>query len=350
QDVKARSELAELKAHDYALAVRESRLQAERQEKQEWDPFEDDELAHIEGIPLQIKTNEKRMFELRVRSYREEMEIYRVRIKQLGRTIEGLHGQNRELEAQQKLLTQEINNVQTLIDKGLERLPRVLALKRELHKTREKYAFNLSRISETREQIGDFNLRMLNAKTRRQEEISTELASLHEGRLRLAEKLAAAQDVMLRTRVVAPTDGIVANIRFRTQGAVMSPGAEILDLVPQEEPMIVEARVRPTDIDHVHIGQNAMVQLSAYSYRYSTPIEGRVETVSADLIEDETSQESYYAARIRVPQVTLESLADDIELTPGMPIEVFITTDARTVVSYLTQPLVESFNRAFREP
>jgi membrane fusion protein, type I secretion system len=358
QDVQARSRHDELEAQDLALQIRQSRLLAEQSDQTHYDPYafiEADENGVFEHQLMNVRHRElidveKRLFEIRRKNQEEERGIYESRIVQLRLSINGREDQIHELESQKRLLDEEIANVQFLIDKGLESLPRFLALKRMLHQLLEREAQNRGEIAETGEQIGDFTLRRLHSESQRKEEIDNELSGVHEKRAVLAEQLVASRDVMTRTVIAAPTAGVVANIRIHTTGGVLSPGAAILDLVPNTEPMIVEAKVRPTDIDHVRAGQAAMVHLSAYSQRYTKPLAATVETVSADLIEDPARNDAYYSARLRIEEAELAQLPDGVVMTAGMPVEVYITTEARSVVSYLLEPMAEGLRRAFREP
>jgi len=149
--------------------------------------------------------------------------------------------------------------------------------------------------------------------------------------------------------IPAPIGGIVVGLRMRTTGGVIQPGEPILDIVPENEALLIEAQIALTDIDTVELGQPARIHLSAYPQRNLQPLDGEVVALSADSMADEQTRIPYYAARISVAASALENLPADIELRPGMPAEIFITTDARTVIDYLLSPFFSSFNRAFRE-
>ncbi|WP_181905518.1 HlyD family type I secretion periplasmic adaptor subunit [Aestuariispira insulae] len=349
QDIQARSAYDELLSVLQTLEVRKKRLLVEQAGKRDWSP---DLLQNIHDIDRKHRRtllNEVKLFQSRVKSWQQEGEIYASRIQQLKHVIDGLMEQNIELQQQQSLLEGEIADVQSLVDKGLERRPRILGLKRLLHQLREKQAFNRGRIAETREQVSDFELRRLNSYSRRQEEIDAEISDVQNQITQLREKLGAAKDILERTMLRAPVSGTVANVQINTTGGVLSPGADVLDIVPEGEPIVIQARVSPTDIDDVRPHQPAFVHLSAYSFRYTDPLPGKVLTVSADLIEEKETQQAFYTARIMIAEESLADLPTDVKLTSGMPTEVFIATEARTILTYLFQPMLEYVNRAFRE-
>jgi HlyD family secretion protein len=176
----------------------------------------------------------------------------------------------------------------------------------------------------------------------------TELRDVQLRRAETTERLAAAEARLDRTAVLAPQDGIVLNLRYVTPGGVITAGAPILDLVPAEDNLAIEARVRPIDVDEVAIGQTADVRLVGLKQRVTPTLTGRVMRLSADTLADERTGESYYEARVEIPAAELDRLGDH-QLGPGMPAEVMILTGERTLVDYLVQPIMDSFARALRE-
>ena len=168
----------------------------------------------------------------------------------------------------------------------------------------------------------------------------------------VAERLAAAEDALARTVVAAPSAGTVVGLRYRTPGGVVAPGAAILDIVPDGDALLIDARVPPLEIEAVHEGLPAQVHLSAYRQRTLPRIEGVVQHVSADRLVDETTGEAYILARIAVDAAALDELSavagETLELLPGMPAEVMILTGERTALDYMLAPLVDSFRRSFR--
>jgi HlyD family secretion protein/epimerase transport system membrane fusion protein len=165
----------------------------------------------------------------------------------------------------------------------------------------------------------------------------------------VSEKLLASADVVRRTVVAAPVDGTVVDIKFRTLGGVVQRGEPILSIVPEGDELIVEARLTPVDVKAVHAGLEARLNLSAWSSRLVPKIPGIVRTVSADRLIDEATRQPYYLARVAVDRPTLQRLAPGIDLIPGMPVEVLVVTERRTMLDYLLRPFDDALWRSFRE-
>ncbi len=153
---------------------------------------------------------------------------------------------------------------------------------------------------------------------------------------------------MHRTQIVAPQAGKVIGLTAHTVGGVITPGEAILHLVPADTPLIVEGRIRPTDIDRVQAGQTARLRFSAFSARTTPTVQGRVERVSPDAFQDEATREAYYAARITVTEAELAKLGE-VTLEPGMPVDVLVEGEQRTAWQYLTAPLVDIVEKAWVE-
>jgi HlyD family secretion protein/epimerase transport system membrane fusion protein len=155
--------------------------------------------------------------------------------------------------------------------------------------------------------------------------------------------------VARRVEVTAPMAGTITGLQIHTVGGVVQPGKTLMSLVPSDDRLIVEARVAPQDIDVVHSGLVAQVRLTAFKTRYLRPIEGKVITVAADRIDDKLTNQSYFLARIEIPQRELSALGKDVKLTSGMPADVLIVTGTRTMLSYLVRPIRDSFGHAFHD-
>jgi HlyD family secretion protein len=163
----------------------------------------------------------------------------------------------------------------------------------------------------------------------------------------LTQKLTAAEDAVRRLAVVAPVDGVVQNLKIAGSGAVVPPGGDMMELVPDQDRLIVEAHVNSRDIDRVHAGQPAQLRFSAFNSRTTPVIAGEVEVVAADATTDEHTRQSYYTARVEVPSDQAARLPR--ALKAGMPVEVMLEGGSRTPLQYFTKPLMDSFARAFKE-
>jgi epimerase transport system membrane fusion protein len=201
-------------------------------------------------------------------------------------------------------------------------------------------------------EISGTQLKILQLQKELQREVAKELSEVQAELFELRERLQSLQDTVLRTDIKAPDAGMVLGLQVHTLGAVIPPGGKILDIVPQNEKLIVEARVSPLDIDRVSIGQIAEIRFSAFKSRTTPKVEGKLITVSADRLVDEESRdkEPYYLARVEITSQGLEDLArSELKLLPGMPAEVLINTGERTLLQYLMDPLSDAVARSFIE-
>jgi HlyD family type I secretion membrane fusion protein len=164
----------------------------------------------------------------------------------------------------------------------------------------------------------------------------------------VSERQVAASDRMTRLEIRAPQSGIVVGMRAHTVGGVIGPGEPVLDIVPAGDELVIEARMRPEDIDKVRVGQTAIVRLSAFDQRTTPELEGTVISTSADRVVDETTGAAFFLVRSRISEGELEKLAE-LQLVPGMPAETFVQTGSRTVLSYLLKPFSDGVARALRE-
>ena len=180
-------------------------------------------------------------------------------------------------------------------------------------------------------------------------EVSQDLRETTAKQGELAEREIAASDELRYLRIVAPESGIVHQLVLHTVGGVVNPAESIMLIVPSGDRLAVDARVAPKDIDQVlRSDQTARIRFSAFDQRSTPEVTGHIETVAADLAQDEHSGEHYYTARITISQEESEKLDDD-RLVPGMPAEVHINTGERTAMSFLLKPLLDQIARAFRE-
>jgi HlyD family secretion protein len=179
-------------------------------------------------------------------------------------------------------------------------------------------------------------------------EVGKDLAEIRGKLSELVEKRVAAEDQLKRTDIRAPQDGLVHQLAVHTVGGVINPGEPIMLVVPRADTLTVEAKIAPQDIDQVRLGQRAVLRFSAFNQRTTPEINGEVSLVSADITQEAKSGASFYTVRIAPPSSELARL-DGLKLVPGMPVESFIQTGERTVISYLTKPLADQITRAWRE-
>lgn len=332
-----------------AARASEARLIAERDNLDEvtFPPELMETAAEDEKIAANMDA-QRRLFQSRRESLEGRTEVLQQQIKQSDEEINGLREQIKSSEQQLRLLNDEIKDVKHLLKSGNAPKTRLLALQRRSAEIEGEKGERQAMIARAEQRINEAKIEMYNLKTQFLNEVVEELKNTQVKLSDLEEQLRAAEDVMRRIVIRAPIGGEVTGLTVFTVGGAIAPREPIMSIVPSDDKLIVQARVKPQDIDVVRPGLLARVRLLAYKVRNVPPVEGEVVTVSADRFEDERSGEPYFTARIEIGEDQLSKL-EDVELSPGMPVEVLIVTGSRSLFSYLVSPIKDSFNRAFRE-
>jgi HlyD family type I secretion membrane fusion protein len=189
---------------------------------------------------------------------------------------------------------------------------------------------------------------MIDVRNKRLDEIVSALSDAQTQLGQYRERLVAAHDVLERRDIVSPIDGIVVNVQYFTPGGVVAPGSAIMDIVPRNDDLIIETRIKPVDVDAIEVGLLAEVRFTAFKQRTTPTLSGEVVYVSADILTDPEIEEAYFIARTKISAEELVRL-DGLEIMPGMPAQVMIIGDERTLLEYLSDPIRQSLRRAFRE-
>jgi HlyD family secretion protein len=347
-DVQSGAQREALEAQALALMAQDARLSAEL----------DDAEAIAWPAALLARRDEPRVADLiagqtalfvaRRSAFRNSQAVLAARAEQHRASLASARGQIVSQERQTALIRDEMKGVEELLRLGLERRPRLLALQRAeagLTGNREDLLGQIARaeagLAETTAQMrADADARLAEA-GREQREVRARLVEVE-------AKLNQARDVAARRDILAPEDGVVLNLRHFTLGGVIKPGEPVLDIVPAQDRLIAEVLVQPADIDTVHPGLEAELRLTAFKQRLAPYLRGRVEFVSADAVYDERLRADVYRAHVAIPEAELAKLGG-ATLTPGMPVEAMILVGERTFWQYISQPLLDSFVRAFRE-
>jgi HlyD family secretion protein len=338
----------ELLAQSRTLAATRVRLLAE-QAGSEAVRFPDEMLAQDDPRLREVVQGQILIFEMRRASLAAQLQVFDDREKQFMEQISALEAQVEGADRQLELIAEDLAAKEKLLDRALVTKPEILTLRRfqaSLQGDRGEY---LGNIAEARQKIGEIAAQRIALRATRAEETSTELEKVRAEMAAVSERLSASQDILNRTTVTAPVSGKVVNLRFKSIGGVILRGEPILDIVPTEERLLIDARITPSDIDVVSVGLTATVHLTAFSSRGLPRVHGLVRSVSADRIVDEATGQAYYLARVEVPREELAALDKAIVLVPGMPAEVLIVTAERTAFDYMTEPFRAAFRRGFRE-
>ena len=295
-----------------------------------------------------IIENQRNIFESRRDSLAGQRAILQQRIAEFGEEIKGLEGRIDAEQRQIAFIAEELGDVRQLFDKGLIQKPRLLSLERQAAEIDGSLAANHASIARARQRIGEAELRISELDTTQINEAVERIGEVQSELLDLTERIRAAEDVRTRIEIRSPQDGIVVGLAVHTSGGVIAPGERLMDIVPSGDRLIVEAHVDPQDIDIVHDGLPARVRFTSFGQRNLVPIEGRVQSVSADHISDERTGASYYLARIELTEDPGPAL-DGGALYPGMPAEVMIVTGSRTALEYFLEPLTRTLQLSMRQ-
>jgi HlyD family secretion protein len=196
--------------------------------------------------------------------------------------------------------------------------------------------------------ITETELQILQIDQELRSEVSKELREIQAKTAELVERKITAEDQLARIDIRSPQDGVVHQLTVHTVGGVITASETLMLVVPEQDELTVEAKLPPQDIDQLRIGQNAVLRFSAFNQRVTPEINGTVRRISADISQDQRTGAFYYLVRIGISAEEVARL-EGLKLIPGMPVDAFIQTDPRTIISYLVKPLRDQIAKAFRE-
>lgn len=332
----------------YTVRAAIARLQAERDDADEVTFSDDMERLREDAAVAETFDGQIKLFEARRKTLDGELDLLRERVGQLEEEIHGLEAEVKSRSRQINLVKDELKGLRELHKKGYAPRTRILALEREAARLRGERGAQKAQIARARRLIGETKLKIIQTKQSYQERVITELRELQSQIMDLQERKHAADVWLTRTDIRATSHGVIVGMNVHAAGQVVQPGETILEIVPSDDVLIVEAPVRPLDRDDVLIGLPADVAFTGFSRRTTPKLKGEVVYVSADSLVDEQTGASYYVVRIAVSDEEVKRLGKR-KLQPGMPADVFIKTGARTPFNYLIKPLTDSLSHAWRE-
>jgi HlyD family secretion protein len=348
-DTFLRSELAVVERQLLEAEARQIRLSAERDSMSDPTFEAPDRFATLDPdwVASQME-GQRNLFEARRQSLTQETRQLEEQKRQIENQIVGVEAQRQALDIQLELIVEEATDLRDLLSRGLVQAGRVLELGREEARLRGEIGNLTARIAEARGRIAAINIEIIKLTDRRREEAITTLRDLRFSEIDLTQRRLTLQEQLSRLDVRAPVAGTVFGTKVFALQSVIQPAEPMMYIVPGDQPLQVSARIDPIHIDQVFAGQPVALRFSTFDQRTTPEINGTVERVSADTVVDEATGQQYYEAILRPNGAELDALPD-VELLPGMPVEAFLKTRDRTPLSYLTQPLMSYFNRAFRE-
>jgi HlyD family secretion protein len=330
------------------LTARKARLEAER-DGTDAIRFPAELMSRAQEPEVAaVMASERKLFELRRTSRTGQKAQLRQRISQLDEEISGLAAQRDAKMKEVALIERELAGVRELFQKNLVQLNRLTQLEREATRLEGERGQYVAATAQAKGKISELELQIIQIDQDLSSEVARELRDV-DGKIgEFVERKVTAEDQLKRIDIRAPQDGTVFQSTVHTVGGVISAGDAIMLIVPEADNLTVEAKVNPQDIDQLKIGQTALLRFTTFNQRTTPEINGTVTRISADISTDQRTGLSYYTVRIGLPPQEVARLGE-VKLVPGMPVEAFVQTGERTVLSYLVKPFYDQLARAFRE-
>ncbi len=352
EDTQPRAQLEVLRGQYFLTLAREARLVAQR-----------DGLGHV-SYPRELLQEQKdervqdairvqnQTFRARNTAQEGEIQLYQQQIGQLQAKAEGMRSQRASREQLVASFRSELEDFRALLKLCFAEKHKVREFERNLAENEGQLGELNSNLAAIDLQVSETKLKALQLQKELQREVAKELSEVQAQLFEQRDKMQSVQDIVARAIVRAPQAGTVLDLQAHTLGAVVKPGARLMDIVPQGEQLVVEAKVSPIDIDRVHMGQTAEIRFTAFKMRDTPRVDGKVIALSADRLVDEADPQKvpYYLARVEITPKGLQDLArHNLELMAGMPAEVLIITGERTLFHYLIDPLKNTVARSLNE-
>ena len=345
-----KSELAIVESQLFELMARRGRLEAERDSSEEIR-FEADVIlaAKLNDDVRGQVDGQQRLFDVRRNSLATQISQLEKRQSQISDQLMGLDAQITAYEAQIELVETEVDAQQTLLDKGLAQRSTVNVSKRELARLSGSLGDAISQRAQALGRSTELDLEIGRVRTARREEAISRLRDLEFQELELSERRRSLTTRINRLSIRAPVSGIIYGLTVFAENSVIRAAEPLLYIIPQDRPLVIMADVDPIHIDQIKLGQDVTLRFSAFDQKTTPELFGSVKRISADAFDDERIAYRYYKTEIELYPNEQTRLPSDSILLPGMPVEVYVQTNERSPIEYLTKPLTDYFNRAFRE-
>lgn len=346
-DTRARSELQQLTGRRFALTAKLARLRSEQSEATDVT-FSPELLNATDQAARDAIAAEQKFFMSRQAAKGGRLDVQRKAIEQHEAEAQALAAQSEATRRQIELLQEQRDAIAGLVKKGFAKRSQLLEIDSKLSELQgDAGEFTANKAKAEQAQAGA-RLELLALTQDWQQQVAGDIATAQSELADVDERIVAARDVMQRLEVRSPQAGIIVNAQVRTVGGAISAGAPLMDIVPEDEPLVIEAHVSPTDIDTIRVGSPVRVRLTAYNQRSHAPLEGRLTYVAADHVIDDRTNQTYFVVRAEVLPESLAA-ANGVRLYPGMPADVLIINKPRLAIDYLLAPITDSFNAAFHE-
>jgi HlyD family secretion protein len=341
------SELEQLRGERYGLQAKLARLRAE-QDGLKTITFPQNLVSSNEKYVADILDDERRLFDKRREVYTAKRDAQEKQIKQFSAQADALDSQITARGRQQKLVKQQLDGVRELASKGYATRTQLVEIENNWSDlVGDSGEYKAQRAAAEQEKAGA-QIELASIEMEWQSDVAKSIQETQLALNDVNQRVTAKDDVLSRLEIRSPQEGIVSNIQIRTPGGVISPAQPIMDIVPDDEPLEIEAMINRRDIDAVNMGADAQIRLTAYNQRRLSPLKAKISYIDADQTVDEKRDSSYYVVRAKIDPGELAK-HPDIKLRAGMPADILVLNKPRTAIDYLLAPIVESMDRAFRE-
>lgn len=355
RDINAKSDKKSILTKLWSLELQRRRLIAEKNHETD---FNIEKLTKINEINLnedlkieldEIVKTQKQLFQARNKKATGELGVLKEKLKEAKNLLLSLKEQKESSTKKIEIIKKELSLIAPLVKNNDIEITKKIELEKQLIDNKTRFLEISGEIDKTMTQIAQHKLQIVNYESDSLSKILDEIKQIEVEISTLKNEFIKNQDIVERSIISAPVAGKVMEIKYHTIGAVIQGGSPILSIVPKDKNLIIEARVRPQDIDSIYEGLKARISLTAFKEKKVPKLKGEVINISGDIITDEKSNESYYLARVRIKESEIAKLKNEIKINPGMPAQVFIITGKRTMLDYLFSPIKDSAYKAFRE-
>ncbi|MND43934.1 Type I secretion system membrane fusion protein PrsE [compost metagenome] len=330
------------------FTARKARLESER-DRAASVAFPQALLGRADDAEIAAMMNaEQHLYETRKAVRESKKSQLEQRVRQLRDEITGMEAERAANFREQEMVGKELSRFRSLHERGLMERSRLSTLERQATDIEGDIGRLMAGIAGVEAKISETALQILQIDEQWSEEVGSDLREMDARIGEYVERRVAAEDQLKRVDILAPQDGVVHQLSVHTVGGVVAPGEPIMMIVPEVDKLVVEAKVAPQDIDQIYYGQPTNLRFSAFNQKTTPEIIGTVERISADVTVDQRTGASHYLVRVATSPEQIKRLGE-FSLMPGMPVEAFITTGERSVLSYFLKPLLDQANRTFRE-
>ncbi len=346
EDTQARASMSATSAKYSEFAIQEARLIAERERRDDFEAPPTLDLMTTENA--KVWEAQRALFTARRTAYLGQQKVLVQRISQSESELAGIAGQ---LDARNKELGLneiELSNVKPLFDKGFVNLQRIGPLERENVRIRGELIGLKSQIAKLKSAKAEAEARLSQVDKEYTQQAAEELQKVQAGLAEQTEARKSIGDRLARLEIRAPASGLIHAMAVHTEGGVIPAGSTLLQIIPEDRKMLIEAKIAPGDIDKVRAGQPASVRFSSFDSHVTPRLDGVVRSVSAAEIADKDGK-TFFVTQVEVPPAELMKLQTGHRLVPGMPAEVYLETQSRSILSYFLKPLTDMLANTFRE-